>query len=603
MSESMLIGLASIIILGIAAQWLAWFVRLPAILMLLVFGFLAGPVAGILQPDVLLGDLLPPFVSLSVAVILLEGGLSLKISELRTTGSVVRNLISIGALVTWLIASVSAYFIIGLDIPLSILFGSILIVTGPTVIIPLLRHVRPLPRLASILKWEGILIDPVGAMMAVLVFEAILLNRLEETPVLIILGVFKTALIGGAGGVLSAVILIQLFKRYWVPDFLQNPVTLIIALGAYAGSNLFQAESGLLTVTIMGIVLGNQKTVSIKHIIEFKENVRVLLISSVFVLLAAKLNMQELMSLKGESLIFLGVLIFVARPVSVFLSTIGSTLSFREKLFISCVAPRGIIAAAVASVLALRLFEEEYVGAGQLVPLTFIMIIGTVLIYGLLASPIARLLKLSEPNPQGVLIVGAHRWARRIAMALKSLGLRVLLVDTNRRSVTQARMEGLNAYCGTILSEEFIFENQIGGIGRLLALTANDENNSLAALHFSDVFGSNEVYQLPLESKGKNGQESIPKYLRGRFLFGKDITFDYLTERFAKGALIKVTRLTEEFDFNSFQRLYGGRANLLFCMQEDGTLRVFTLDNPIEPRPGQKLISLVDAVKKKPERT
>ena len=377
-------------------------------------------------------------------------------------------------------------------------------------------------------------------------------------------------------------------------------MTLITALGAYAGSNLFQAESGLLTVTIMGIVLGNQKTVSIKHIIEFKENVRVLLISSVFVLLAAKLDMQELMNLKGESLIFLGVLVFVARPASVFLSTIGSRLSFKERLFISCVAPRGIIAAAVASVLALRLYEEEYVGAGQIVPLTFIMVIGTVLVYGLLASPVARLLNLSEPNPQGVLIVGAHRWARRIAMALKSLGLRVLLVDTNRRSVTQARMEGLNAYCGTILSEEFIFENQIGGIGRLLALTPNDENNSLAALHFSDVFGSNEVYQLPLEGKGKNGQESIPKYLRGRFLFGKDITFDYLTERFAKGALIKVTRLTEEFDFHAFQRLYGGRANPLFCMQEDGTLRVFTLDKPIEPRPGQKLISLVDPVKKKP---
>lgn len=594
MTESLLIGVAGIVILGILAQWLAWMVRLPAILMLLLFGILAGPVTGFLNPDALFGNLLMPIVSLSVAIILLEGGLSLKITELKATGSVLRNLITIGALVTWVLSAASAYAITDLGISLSILLGSILVVTGPTVIIPLLRHVRPVPRLASLLKWEGILIDPIGAMIAVLVFEAILINRLVDTPGLIVFGILKTILIGSFIGTLSALIIIQLLKRYWVPDFLQNSVTLITALSAYMGTNLLQPESGLLTVTVMGIILGNQKTVSIDHIVEFKENVRVLLISGIFVLLSARLKTEDFLDMRWEAFIFLGILILLVRPVSVFLSTLGSKLNFKERLFISSLAPRGIVAAAVSSVLALRLEEIGYESAEHIVPLIFFVIIGTVLIYGLSASPLARLLELADPNPQGVLIVGAHRWARRMALALKSLGVRVLLVDTNRREVAQARMEGLEGYCGTILSENFLFENQIGGIGRLLALTSNDETNSLATLHFSDTFGRGEVYQLPPDSK-----EAIPKYLSGRLLFGEGITYDYLDERFAQGAVIKVNRLTNRFTFNAFQRFYGRKVVPLFCVDEEENLKIFNTDTSLEPEPGQTLISLVDPLKKK----
>lgn len=594
MTEPLLIGLASIIILGIAAQWLAWRIHLPAILLLLISGFLAGPVAGFLKPDDLLGDLLHPIISLSVAIILLEGGLSLKISELKTTGNVVRNLISIGAIVTWLLSSFFAHVILGLELSLSLLLGCFLVVTGPTVIVPMLRHIRPIGRVSSILKWEGILIDPVGAMMAILVFEAILLNKLQQAPFLVVFGVLKTAFIGGTAGLLSGFIIVQLFKRYWVPDFLQNPVTLILALGSYAVSNFFQAESGLLTVTVMGIYLGNQQSVSIKHIIEFKENVRVLLISSIFVLLSAKLQITDLTSQSWKVLVFLAFLILIVRPASVVLSTIGSRLNFKEKIFLSCIAPRGIIAAAVSSVLGLRLVEAGYTEAGQLVPLTFIVIIGTVAIYGLTASPIARLLKLSDPNPQGVLIVGAHSWARRIGMALKSRNFRVLLVDTNRKSIAVARMEGLEAYHGNILSENFLFENQLSRIGRLLALSSNDEINSLAVLHFSDIFGRSEVYQLP-----PFGKETIPQHFRGRLLFGETIAYEYLSNRFALGSVIKVTKITKTFSYNTFQRLYGKNTIPLFLIDEDGDLKIFTADDPLEIETGQILISIVHPLKEK----
>lgn len=257
MTEDLLVGLASIIVLGIVAQWLAWRLRLPSILLLLIFGFVAGPVTGFLDPDALLGNLLLPIVSLSVAVILFEGGLSLKIAEVRETGSVVRNLISAGVLFTWVISATAAHFILGLNWDLAMPLGAVLVVSGPTVILPLLRYVRPTGQVSSVLKWEGILIDPIGAMLAVLVFEAILVGEVEEATTLAVIGLLKTVLIGGAVGVLGAYVMISLLKRYWIPDFLQEVVSLTWVVSAFTASNLLRTESGLLAVTVMGVALAN----------------------------------------------------------------------------------------------------------------------------------------------------------------------------------------------------------------------------------------------------------------------------------------------------------------------------------------------------------
>ena len=586
-------GLASILVLGVCAQWLAWRFRLPSILLLLLFGFAAGPVTGFLDPDALLGDLLVPVVALSVAVILFEGGLSLRVAELPKVGRVVRRLISLGVLVTWLLGAAAAYLILGLDPGLAVLLGAILVVTGPTVIGPLLRLVRPTGPVGAALKWEGILIDPIGAVLAVLVFEAILAGGFREATAAAAAGLVKTALAGSAVGLLGAGAMVLLLKRYWIPDPLQNPVTLMLVVAAFAASNALQAESGLLAVTVMGVALANQKAVTVKHIIAFKENLRVLLISSLFILLAARLRVQDVTGFGMESLAFLGVLMLVARPAAVALSALGSPLNRRERLFLAWMAPRGIVAAAVSSVFALRLAEAGYPGAQRLVPLTFMVIVATVAVYGLTAVPVARWLRVAKPNPQGVLMVGAHAWARAMARALREAGYPVLLVDANWANVSAARMEGLPVFYGNILSETIPQELDLDGIGRLLALTSNDEVNSLAALHFVELFGRGEVYQLAPASETDRGREGVSRHLRGRVLFGPQVTHTELSTRFAAGAFVKKTALTPEFDYKAFRERYGGKALPLFLIRETGELEVFAADNPPSPVPGQTLIACV----------
>ncbi|HYQ92220.1 MAG TPA: cation:proton antiporter, partial [Candidatus Competibacteraceae bacterium] len=317
MSEPLLAQLASIPILGISTQWLAWRLELPAILLLLLFGLLAGPVTGLLQPEALLGPLLPPVVSLAVAVILFEGGLSLTLAELGHLGPVVRRLLTVGSLFTWAGSTGAAYYLLGFSLPLAALLGAILVVTGPTVIGPLLRHVRPQDRLALILRWEGIVIDPLGAILAVLVFEAVLAGGLSQATAKLATALLTTLAVGGLFGLLGAGLTVVLFKRYWIPDFLHSPMVLVLVIGCFTGANELRQESGLLAMTMMGIILANQGQVAIKHVSEFKENLSVLLVSSLFILLAARLQLSDLSQLDLASLGFLGVLILLLRPGAV----------------------------------------------------------------------------------------------------------------------------------------------------------------------------------------------------------------------------------------------------------------------------------------------
>ncbi|HCT55196.1 MAG TPA: hypothetical protein DF712_22335, partial [Balneola sp.] len=471
MSEYIAVGLASVLALGISAQWLAWRTKLPAILLLLGFGILAGPVTGLLDPDKLMGDLLTPFVSISVAIILFEGGLSLKMSEFKKIGGTVIKLITIGVLVTWTLSSLAALYILDLGLELSVLFGAILIVTGPTVIVPLLRQVRPTEKAGSVVKWEGIVNDPIGAMMAVLVFEIMLTGGFDNISGKAGLTIVTTIVDGTFFGALGAAIMYFTLKKHWIPDYLQNPVTLMVVVAVFVTSNKLQHESGLMAVTIMGIILANQKSARIKHIIEFKENLQVLLISTLFILLASRLDSASFEYFNWSSALFMGVLIIFIRPISIFLSTIGSNLSFKEKTFVAWMAPRGIVAAAISAVFALRLEQEGYAEASQLVPYTFIVIIVTVTIYGLTASPVARLLKVAKPDPNGVIILGAHNWARKIALILKEMGFKVLLADSNWDNVSTARKSGIDTYYGNILSEYAADEIDLEGIGKMLSLT------------------------------------------------------------------------------------------------------------------------------------
>jgi len=594
-TEQLLIGLAWITVVGIGTQWLAWGTRIPSILLLLAAGFILGPATGVLDPDAIFGDLLLPAVSLSVSLILFEGALGLRLRELKDSMGPIVSLVTVGALVTWLLAAAGAHLLLGFDLATAFLLGAILVVTGPTVIGPILLHVRPTGPVGRISKWEGIVIDPIGAVLAVLVFEALHAMHaagVEEAVQGAAIDLLRTVGIGLGLSSLAAAILIWLMRRYLIPDFLESSILVAVVVAVFTVSNVVQSESGLLTVTVLGVILANQKWVEIHHLIEFKENLRVLLISSLFVILAARLKVDDVLALGWSSIGFVVFLIVAVRPAAVWLSTIRSGLRWQEKVFLAWLAPRGIVAAAVASVFVLH---SEDVG-NELVSATFVVIFGTVTVYGLTISPLAQRLGLATPNPQGIVILSAHPGARAIALKVQEAGFRVLMVDSNADNIRVARMEGLSTWLGSILSHQAVDEMDLGGIGRFLALTPNGEVNSLAGQHFSEVFGRDSVYLLPSPPSKKVRSETASKFVPGRIAFGSDVTFEYLQERFAHGAEIKRTKLTDEFNFEDFLAYYNDTAIPLFLLNGSDKLTVFTAVDPPQPKVGQTVIALVDPV-------
>ncbi len=568
MSETILIQLAGILIAGILAQWIAWQFELPAILTLLVCGILLGPVLNLVNPDALFGPILLPFVSLAVALILFEGGLNLKFKELSGIGNIFYRLISIGVFTTFLVTLLAAHMALHLSLQTSAMLGAILVVTGPTVIIPILRQIQLKTSLNSLLKWEGIFIDPLGAVFAVLVYEVIQITQIRDATPVIIFAIIKTLLVGVCVGFSTASLLIGLMYKNRLPDFLHIPVTLMLVITAFVASNMVQTESGLLATTVMGVALANQKWVSVKHILEFKENLGVLLISLLFIVLAARLKFEELFNIGWEGLVFLGILVFIARPFAVALSTVGSKLNWRERGFIAWMAPRGIVAAAVAVIFQERMISIGIADADQISPLLFLVIIVTVIIYGFSALPLAKGLGLTHGKFNGVIIVGAHSWARHIAGVLRHHSMPVLLVDTNIQNVKLAHDEGLPAYAGSVLSDEFRDNDDLHKeMGHLLALTGNDEVNTLTLLNYQDFFRGNR-YQVALH----DGQ--VSRGLHGHIAFSSDATYRYIERLFSGGAVVESIELKgiDQADLKTkYNMLFP-----LFLIDSEGRLKIHT---------------------------
>ena len=619
------IALAAILVLGVSAQWLAWRLRIPSILLLLLTGLLVGPVALWFNQSILgrsvesavfldvngiFGrDLLLALVSVAVGLILFEGGLTLNFSEIRQVRTAVLSLVTIGAGITWLIASLAGHYILGLNWPVATLLGAILVVTGPTVIGPLLRFVRPIGSVGKVLKWEGIVIDPIGALLAVLVFEAIrtgqpaagLQERLDLALTFAI-NALKVSLIGSGIGLGAAAILVVMLRRFMIPDHLQVPATVAMVLAAFSASNLFVHESGLFATTIMGIALANQRQARISHIHEFKETLTILLIAMLFIVLAARLQLDQLTALwehRWGALGFLAVLIFIARPASVLLSTLGTKLNLRQKLFLSWMAPRGIVAASVASVFGIALVGDGVPQAQLLTPYVFLTIIVTVALYGLSAVSVATRLGVANPANAGFLVLGANPVGRALASALQDEKIELLVVDTNLRSIREARSLGLPTLTANILSPVVLEQIELTGIGRLMALTPNNEINSLAAVHFARYFGRSNIYQLAYSKEQQRGSnhEGTRRAdgdagVSGRTLFGKQYTYDFLVGCLGGGGKISRTKLTREFTYEHWMRQFAKDRVPLLVLDETGALQVLTEDRAVTPRSGQTIIWL-----------
>tara|TARA_B100000787_G_scaffold170248_1_gene165209 strand:- start:55844 stop:57661 length:1818 start_codon:yes stop_codon:yes gene_type:complete len=507
-----MLELAGIIILGILAQWFAWRLKIPAILPLILIGLLVGPIAAefltedktkYIEPvwngtkGLFPGDGLYYFVSLAISIILFEGGLTLKRDEIKHVGPVITKLITLGSAVTFFGAGFLTHYIFGLSWELSFLFSGLIIVTGPTVITPILRNIPLKKDISTVLKWEGILIDPIGALVAVLVFEFISVGGGSGFTKTALTEFGKILLFGTSFGFTFAHALTFVINKKWIPHYLLNVVSLSTVLLVFVESEIFAHESGLLAVVVMGMVLGNGKLKNLKELLYFKESLSVLLISILFILLSANINMEDLMLLYNWKTVVLFLLIvFVIRPLGVFMSTYNSNLKFNEKLFISWVGPRGIVAAGIASLFGSKLLKQGIEGAEYITPLVFMIVLGTVVLNATTARLFAKIVGVFLKNSDGILIIGASKSSRLIASYLQDFGKRVVLIDANKSFIDLSVKQDLEAYQVNIYDDDLTDNIELNDIGYLIALTGSDTVNKFVYNNLATIFGEHGAFRL-----------------------------------------------------------------------------------------------------------
>ncbi|MCC7325542.1 MAG: sodium:proton antiporter [Burkholderiales bacterium] len=575
MNDDIALTIAGIGVVAIACQWLGWRLKLPSIVFLLIAGLIAGPVTGLVDPDELFGDLLFPLVSLCVAVILFEGSLTLRFAEIRGVERVVLRLITVGTAISWLSTTLLTRWLIDASWEVATLFGAVMVVTGPTVIVPMLRTVRPTAAVSNVLRWEGILIDPIGAALAILTYQFIIAYGLQGALLQTLLTLGKMVLAGVAIGALAGYAVGLALRRGWLPGFLHNFTVLGLVFGVFAISNAVEHETGLLAVTVMGLWLANMPGVHTDDILDFKESLSIFLISGLFIVLAARLDFSLFRSLGWSALWIFVAMQFVTRPLKVAVATIGSKLNWRERVLLGWIGPRGIVAAAISAVFGLQLTQAGHPQAGYLVPLSFMVIIGTVLLQGATAGWLAKFLGVSEPEPKGFVIVGANKLARAIALALRKVGYRSLLTDTSWDNLSAARHEGFATYYGNPVSEHADRHLELIGYGGLLGLSARAELNSLSVVRYRREFGDENVHALhsTLDEQPENLRIAVSP--AGRALFGEDASYSRLSRMLSEGGAVTVTEFGEGETLETTMQKHP-QAIPLFAVDPKGRLSVFT---------------------------
>lgn len=587
-----MLELAGIIILGILAQWVAWKFKIPAILPLILIGLLVGPIAAeFLSEDgtkwiepiwngekgLFPGDGLYYFVSLAISVILFEGGLTLKRSEIKNVGPVITKLITLGSAVTFFGAGILAHFIFDLSWQLSFLFSGLIIVTGPTVITPILRNIPLKKDLSTILKWEGILIDPIGALVAVLVFEFISIGGDSGFTKTALMEFGKIILFGTTFGFTFAHALAFAINKKFIPHYLLNVVSLSTVLLVFVESEVFAHESGLLAVVVMGMVLGNGKLQNIKELLYFKESLSVLLISILFILLAANINIEDMLLLYTwkTAALFLAV-VFLIRPAGVFLSTMGSKLKTNEKVFISWVGPRGIVAAGIASLFGSKLLKQGVEGAEYITPLVFMIVLGTVLLNATTARLFAKIVGVFLKKSEGILIVGASKISRLLGHYLETNGRHVVLIDSNERNIEKAKELGLEAISTNIYSETLTDNIELNDVGYLMALTGNSDINKYAINKFSNQFGENGSFRL-VTSQEMLDDNNNPK----EGLFSHKDDFNRLSELTRKHPSIQEIDLEDKAHYEELITISNNDEDIipLFVKDNEGELHIISSYN------------------------
>lgn len=575
--------------IGVGSQWIAWRLRMPAIVLMLVAGILIGPVLGIFDPARDIGPLMGPMISIAVAIILFEGGLSLNFHTLQDAVGGVRRLVYIGAPLGWLMSALSLHYVAGLSWSSSAVFGGIMIVTGPTVIAPLLRTARLSRRPATLLQWEAILNDPIGALAAVLAFEVVIALNTATTASEAMLELLIGAAVATAAGVAAGIGLSRAFKRGWVPEYMKVPVLFALLLGVFAASDSVLHESGLLAVTIMGIVIANSKLPSYEEMRRFKEHATVLLVSGVFILLAAGLDVEALSNLDWRAAVFVAVVVLVARPATVFISLIGSGIPFREKLLVALTGPRGVVLVAVAGLFGERLLSLGFEDAALIAPLAFALVAVTVVVNGFTLAPFARLLGLTGADTPGVVIIGGSDWTTQLAEVLKKVDIPVLMTDPNFIRLRKARAAGIDTFSGDILSEAAEQRVELVSYATLIAATENDAYNTLVTTDLAPEFGRENVFQV-MREKSESSRHQLPRTLGGRPL-GLDATHTELRQLVAEGWQFRSSRLSEEFTLEDW-RNESPDARLLAQITTGGEIKFMRKNEEFKGGAGIQVIAL-----------
>ncbi|WP_406341519.1 cation:proton antiporter [Streptomyces sp. NBC_01578] len=581
-TDQVLMGVGLTLVLAVGSQILAGRLRIPALIVLLPVGFAAGAVVDELDPQRLLGPAFSPLVSLAVAVILYDAGLGLDLRKLKGhTRRVVIRLIWIGVVITWVLGTLLAMPLLGMDRRAAVMLGAILVVSGPTVVGPLLSFVRPKERPQHILVWEGSLIDPVGGILGALVFHLVEAStgRHVGSGALNFLG---SVGVGMAGGIVGTALLWVLFRRLLPGEILGTTAQLAAVIAVAAFCDVVREDSGLIAAVMMGLAVANLPRFDVPARRPFFETLVSLILGLLFISISATVTPQSLRHVVLPALGLTVVLVLVVRPLVAIVSTLGTDLTRGERGFIGWMAPRGIVAAATASTFSATLVAKGIGGASKILPTTFVVIVATVTLYGLTASAVAGRLGVVRPSRSRPLLVGGEPWVVDLGRALSAAGLQVLMwagLEQQRERIGRA---GLELAPGELLAAATGEGAELEGITAVFFLTAEDDFNALAATVLrGSVEGSVHRVGSPRESVGV-----VAPFIGGEVLFGTELTGVALTRRYEDGASI-VTRPADQAAPAGW--------DMLFLLRGDGRLEPVTEANRPLPGPGDLAVLLAPA--------
>lgn len=573
---------------GMLATTLARHLRVPSIVLLLATGVLLGPdLLGIVRPDTL-GASLQALVGFAVAVILFEGGMNLNLQRLRQEGRSIRWLVTIGALITAAGGALAAHYILGWDWILATLFGTLVIVTGPTVVTPLLRRFKVQERVATVLEAEGVLIDAVGAIIAVVALEVALAPAGPSVAAGagdVFLRLAVGSVLGAVGGFVISTVL---HYEKAVPEGLESVFTLALALALFQVSNAVMSETGIVAVVVGGLVVGNRvRSQPLAEMREFKEQLTVMLIGLLFVLLAADVRLAEVRALGWPGILTVLALMFVVRPVQVAICTYGSDLTLKERTFLSWLAPRGIVAAAVSSLFAQTLAAEGIPGGDALRAMVFLVIALTVSIQGLTGGFVANLLGLRRPSNTGFVILGANDLARALGRALRDGGEEVVFVDSNPEACREAREDGFRVIQGSALEERVQQTAELDIRAGCLGVTSNEEVNLLFARRARKDWKVPKVW-VALRREHVSLSEETVERLGARILFGEPQQINLWTLRLERG-FAKVERWRRTVSDSDPSLTRQGLDDILLPLAVQRNKKVLPMDDQISLKKGDLL--------------